>query len=240
MTVPFGKNECFYQEAKKNHQLEVSYQVIEMAASPFQWLSPGGKGDMLIDFSLVAPNGVPIKGDSQQREGSVVHTVVEDGTFTLCFDNSFGTYSTKLVNVEVYLFSTEDDDRWGGRFEHQDSYTYPPEVQSAESIANIQVFRTSQLRLIMNSNSLFFELQTSINKVRDDLIKITHSQDTRQAIERRDRNIAENNYDYVNRFSICSIFLMVAVGSLQVVLIRSLFEEKSVFKKVFKGLKGTD
>ncbi len=69
------------------------------------------------------------------------------------------------------------------------------------------------------------------------MINIRHFQDERQAIERRDRNIAENNFTYVNRFSMCSIIVMIAAGAMQVVVIRSLFEEKSVFKKVLKGFK---
>ncbi len=121
-----------------------------MAASPFHWLAPGGKGDMLIDFEFLDPKGTPIKREIQQREGSVVHSVLDDGTFTICFDNT-GTYSTKLVNVEVYLYSTEDEDRWGGRIEHENSYTYPPEVQSAESIANIQVLTYNKIFLIYSS-----------------------------------------------------------------------------------------
>ena len=80
-----------------------------------------------------------------------------------------------------------------------------------------------------------FSIKTSMNKVRDDLIRVTHQQEIRRAIETRDRNIAESNYDYVNRFSMLSIFVMLFVGFLQLYLIRSLFETKSLIKKVFKA-----
>ena len=43
---------------------------------------------------------------------------------------------TKLVNVEVYLYSSEDEDRWGY---FDENYTFPPEVQAMESIEAIKV-----------------------------------------------------------------------------------------------------
>lgn len=67
------------------------------------------------------------------------------------------------------------------------------------------------------------------------MTRVTHEQEVRRAVETRDRNIAESNYDYVNRFSMVSIALMLAVGLLQLYLIRSLFETKSLIKKVFKS-----
>lgn len=71
--------------------------------------------------------------------------------------------------------------------------------------------------------------------MRDDLIKVTHKQAERRGVETRDRNIAEQNYDYVNRFSWLSITVMIVVGALQLYMIRSLFETKSYVKKIFKG-----
>jgi len=78
-------------------------------------------------------------------------------------------------------------------------------------------------------------LKSSINKVRDDLIRVTHEQEVRRALESRDRNVAEQNHDYVNRFSMVSIFVMISVGLLQLYMIRSLFENKSYVKKIFKA-----
>lgn len=71
--------------------------------------------------------------------------------------------------------------------------------------------------------------------MREDLIRIEHAQNDRRAIERRDRNIVEQNFDYVNRFSVMSLALFAIVGLLQVFMIRSLFEEKSVLKRIFKN-----
>lgn len=57
----------------------------------------------------------------------------------------------------------------------------------------------------------------------------------RRIVEKRDRNIAEMNYDYVTRFSIVTVLVVIASGAIQIYLIRSLFEEKSVFKKVLRS-----
>jgi protein ERP2 len=215
VAVPPGKMECFHQEAKEKHQLEVSYTVIEISSRFGGWLAPTGRAELNLDFTLTAPNGEVVVKDIYRTEGSHVHTVVTGGTYTLCFDNSMSSVSTKIVNVEVYLYSNEDDDRWG--YFEETGYTFSPEIQAMETVENIKA---------------------SVNKVRDDLIKITHSQDERRAIERRDRNIVEKNYEYVNRFSIFSIIAFGLVGGMQVVLIRSLFEEKSMVKTLIKKVKG--
>ena len=212
VTVDPGKVDCFFQEAKKDHSLEISYQVIEIS-SRFSWLSPSGKSDLTIDFTLYSPRNAILVSDRRRNEGSHVKEVEEDGTFKLCFDNSFSTVSTKLVNVEVYMYSSQDEDRWGQYFQNQ--YTFPPEIQAAESIEGIR---------------------TSINKVRDNLIKVVHSQDEWRAIERRDRNLIEQNFEYVNRFSIWSIVLFLIISFTQLILIRSMFESQSVVKKLMEKL----
>src|SRR5438067_644423 len=51
-----GRIECFFQEAKRDHTLEVSYQVIELN-SRFSWLHAVSKYDLKISFSLRGPTG---------------------------------------------------------------------------------------------------------------------------------------------------------------------------------------
>lgn len=56
--------------------------------------------------------------------------------YSICFDNSFSTISSKLVNVEILLYSNEDDDRW----QMSDSFTYmPPDEAYADITDNIKV-----------------------------------------------------------------------------------------------------
>src|SRR5882672_7717945 len=57
VAVEPGKVECFYQDAKANHNLEVSYQVVEIS-SRFEFLyAPSGIKDLTIDFQLRDPKG---------------------------------------------------------------------------------------------------------------------------------------------------------------------------------------
>lgn len=211
VAVEPGNQDCFYQDVKLNHNLDLSYQVIEIS-SRFNWIyTPSLSSDLTIDFIVKAPNGAEIFREFRKKEGQHVYRATEQGIYAICLDNTFSTVSTKIVNLEVYVYSTDDDnDRWG----LDSDFTFPPEVQYLDSVETIK---------------------TSINKVRDQLIHVTHEQEIRRAVETRDRNIAESNYDYINRFSMVSIAIMFFVGLLQIYLIRSLFENKSYIKKIFKA-----
>lgn len=203
-----GKVDCFYQDAAKDHNLDVSYQVVEISRR-FLWMySPNAASDLVIDFFMKDPQGRTIAEERDRQEGNHVVTV-QQGVYTICFDNRRSS-ATKLVNVEVYLYSQEDDDRWGNI---QSMITFPAEAQALDTIESIKA---------------------SINKVRDDLIRVVHNQDEKRAIERRDRVLVDNNLKYINRFSLLSTFLMIAVGFGQIMIIRSLFDEKSRLRKLFK------
>ncbi|XP_053211575.1 transmembrane emp24 domain-containing protein 1-like [Panonychus citri] len=204
-----GKVECFYQDAAKDHNLDISYQVIELSPR-FQWMySLNTVADLVIDFFMKDPQGRLVFEERDKQEGNHIELVHNQGVYTLCFDNR-RSGSTKLVNVEVYLYSKDDDDRWGYI---EGMITFTPEGQAMDTIESIK---------------------TSINKVRDDLIKIVHSQDERRAIERRDRVLVDNNSKTINRFSFVSTLLMIVVGLGQIMVIRSLFDEKSHLRKIFK------
>lgn len=208
--VDAGKVDCFYQEARKSHVLEVAYQVIEMS-SRMSWLT-GGAGDLTIDFAFLTPRGEVVVREEGKSEGSHVHNVEEDGAFTLCFDNRRSRIGTKLVNIDVYLYSADDDDRWG---QYAAAYTFSPETEYQESLATIRA---------------------SLNKVRDALTKVVHAQEEHRAVERRDRNVVEQNFEYVNRFSLISIIAFILVALTQLIFIRSFFDDKSVIRKYFKQL----
>jgi p24 family protein gamma-2 len=57
-----------------------------------------------------------------------------------------------------------------------------------------------------------------------------------RSFEARDRNLAELNCNRVSLFSIIIILTMVAVGTLQVYMIRSLFDTNPRRKKVWEKL----
>lgn len=139
-----------FQEAQADHVLEVSYQVIE-AGSRLSWLT-AGSADLTIDFSLISPKGQIIARDSGQRQGSHVHNVDENGTLVLCFDNRRSRIGAKLVNIDIYLYSVDDDDRWG---QYGSGYTFSPDTLYQESLESIK---------------------SALNRVRDALKKVMHAQ----------------------------------------------------------------
>jgi len=109
VAVEPGRQECFYQDVKLNHNLDLSFQVTEIS-SRFNWVyTPGFSSDLTIDFIVKSPNGLEILREMRKKDGQHVYKAIEQGIYTICLDNTFSTVSTKVVNLEVYVYSTEDD-----------------------------------------------------------------------------------------------------------------------------------
>lgn len=68
------------------------------------------------------------------------------------------------------------------------------------------------------------DLQEILVKMHSNLNKVKHDLDVRRSTEARDRNQAEQNNFKVTVWSSVQIFLMLAVGAIQVYMLRSLFE----------------
>lgn len=69
----------------------------------------------------------------------------------------------------------------------------------------------------------------------DNLEKAQRIQNLFKAYEIIDRNLMEHNFERVNFWSLVNISLMVCVGVIQVVMIRSLFEDRSKIGRVLRG-----
>lgn len=110
VAIARGKKDCFYQLAKVDHFLEISFQVVD---SKLNWMYPlADNSDMRISFELFDPYNRPIVRKERSNADTHVHTVKEPGVYAFCFDNSH-SISTKIINLELYLYSNQDDDRWG-------------------------------------------------------------------------------------------------------------------------------
>ena len=59
-------------------------------------------------------------------------------------------------------------------------------------------------------------------------------QDQIRNFEARDRNTAENNYERVNFWSAVHIVILMLTGIVQVIMVRSLFDEKSTLRRLWK------
>ncbi|KAI4457492.1 transmembrane emp24 domain-containing protein [Holotrichia oblita] len=80
------------------------------------------------------------------------------------------------------------------------------------------------------------DIQDIVNRVRADLNKIRQIQDIIKSVEARDRNIAEENFFKVTTFSFVQIVIMLFVGGIQVIMVRSLFDDNSRVHKIWKSL----
>lgn len=170
----------------------------------------GGHGELDINFHLASPSGKIIVSDFKKPENSHRTEVTEDGDYKICWDNSFSHISRKTVFFEI-IIESEDEENESWDFDEYDSLT-PEELYDMK----------------------LQDIQDAISRVRGHLNKIRHLQDTVRAFEARDRNIAESNFYRVNSWSIIQIVIMLLVGIVQVIMLRSLFDDSSRVKKLWK------
>ncbi|KAJ8376364.1 hypothetical protein SKAU_G00069440 [Synaphobranchus kaupii] len=154
-----------------------------------------------VDFFLSSPSGNMLARDYRKSDG--VHTVeTEDGDYMFCFDNTFSAVSEKIIFFEMILDNMEDAD--GSDSEGWKEY----------------VHGTDMLDMKLE------DIMDTINSVKARLGKSLQIQTVLRAFEARDRNLQESNFERVNLWSCTSLLVMLVVSSLQVYLLRSLFDDK--------------
>ena len=70
--------------------------------------------------------------------------------------------------------------------------------------------------------------------VRGKLTRAQEFQDQIRAFEARDRNTAEGNFTRVNFWSMIHLITLLITGIVQVIMVRSLFDEKSTLRRLWK------
>ncbi|CAN9500637.1 unnamed protein product [Ophioblennius macclurei] len=178
---------------------ECFYQTMRKDASleiEYQVLDGAG---LDVDFYISSPSGQLLFNDHRKSDG--VHTLeTEDGDYMFCFDNTFSTVSEKLIFFELILDNMdtdEDPDDW-----------------------KEYVHGTDMLDMKLE------DIMDTINNVKARLVKSVQIQTLLRAFEARDRNLQESNFDRVNLWSVINLVVMVTVSSVQVYLLRSLFDDK--------------
>jgi len=175
----------------------------------------GGHGDLDISFELAEPNGRIVYADFKKSDNIHRHRAPTDGDYRFCFDNTFSSFNKKTVFFEI-IIETEDGNQDNDDWNNNDIF----EGLSPEEYYDMKVE----------------DIQNAINRVRTYLSKARQTQDILKSFEARDRNVAEENYFRVNAWSICQILLMLGVGSIQVFMVRSLFETDSKINTIWKKL----
>lgn len=171
----------------------------------------GGHGDLDITFHLVDPNGRILKADFKKSENN--HRIDSNisGDYRFCFDNTFSSYNSKTVFFEL-IIEGEDGPDW------EDN-----DVAKMDGTVTEEVYEVTVQ-----------EIQDAIGRVRNSLSKARHIQDILKSTEARDRNMAEENYFKVNTFSLFQIATMIGVGFVQVVMLKSLFDDSSRVHKMLR------
>ncbi|KAI8116709.1 hypothetical protein FF38_09939 [Lucilia cuprina] len=175
----------------------------------------GGHGDLDISFSLADPIGLIIVTDFKKPENIHRHDVQKEGDYRFCFDNTFSTFNRKTVFFELIVEKEGEqnlgDDQWNDVLEG-----LTPEEYYEMKVQDIMDY---------------------VGRIRMQMTKARQIQDMLRSHEARDRNLAESNFSKVNTWSLFQICAMVAVGLLQVFLVRSIFDTNTRMSKVWQKLR---
>lgn len=173
----------------------------------------GSHGELDISFQLVDPTGRIIFADFKKSENGHRVEATLTGDYKFCFDNKFSSYNMKTVFFEIIVEGSEDE-TWGDNDVNLDDF----EGLTPDEMLDLRVQ----------------DIQDAIYKVRSNLNKVQHLQDTIKSHEARDRNIAEENFFKVNSWSMIQILVMFTVGLVQVVMLKSLFDNTSRAHNIWK------
>ncbi|GAV03943.1 hypothetical protein RvY_14301 [Ramazzottius varieornatus] len=168
-------------------------------------------GELDINLAVRNPNAQIVIQEHKKNDNLHRFDAAVPGEYQICFDNSFSTFQPKLVFFEVF------EDR--------------KETHAAE-------FHQLGINGQMPVDAVGLkveDLQNSLGKVHLNLEKVVKSQTVVRHFEAVDRVILESNFDKVNTYSGIQTAVMVVVGVVQVVMVRSLFEERSKIGRVLRG-----
>lgn len=162
----------------------------------------GGHGDLDINFDLSDPNKRILFADFKKSDNLHRHDVKFPGDYGFCFDNTISYSNKKTVFFELII------EREGEEPRQQDLY----EGLRADEVYDLSIS----------------DIQDSIHTVKAHLAKARQVQEILRSFEARDRNLAEECFFKVNVWSCFQIFAMVVVGAIQVIMLRSLFDDSKV------------
>lgn len=215
MTVEIGpgKEECFFESVQKGYTLGIDYQVIDAGSGQYAELD--------INFRVMDPRGHPIMATFKKQDGTFNQKVNEVGDYKICFDNTFSYLSSKTVYFEMINENEEEvdyDDLAG---------IFPDYADEGDEGGPQETFEVSAA-----------DIEAKLKKIKEDMDKARHTQDLLRVTDTKDRIVAEHNFERVNFMSCFYLIIIICSGLVQVVLIRSLLDDKSrinpLWKKVFQ------
>ena len=148
-----------------------------------------------------------LHSENKQGEGRHVFHPETIGDYKTCFDNKFSYLNTKTVYFSIETREVEEEEvvkNFFLEFEEQQYHEASEEIQ--------QRLKRMSLEL---SNSLYLQ-----NKIK--------------ATNTKDRSLAEANFAMVNTTSFLCIFLIIASGALQTIVVKNLFEDPRKMHPMWK------
>jgi len=173
----------------------------------------GEYGELDIDVFVFNEQQNLIKSDSRSAEGSHSLDISEAGDYKFCMDNSFSRMSAKTVFFALFITSTEDP--------------APARLNDASDRPWLEPPQMYEMKVE--------DIKDALTRIHGHTSKARQTQDRIMAALAKDRNVAENNFSRINFFSCVCIGVMITTGVIQVVLLRSLFDDQSKLHKLWKS-----
>lgn len=200
-----GMEECFYETVQDGNTLSIDFQVVDAGSGQYAELD--------INFRVMHFRGQPLVAEFKKQDGSFSQRMQEAGDYKICFDNKFSYVSSKTVYFEL-INENEDEpdyDELAGLFPD-----YADELNT--EVYEVQVS----------------DIEAILKKIKEGMDKSRHLQDLIRVTDTKDRTIAEHNFERVNFMSLFYLVVLICSGLLQVLLIRSLFDDKSRINPLWK------
>ncbi|XP_063628050.1 transmembrane emp24 domain-containing protein 5-like [Cydia splendana] len=209
-----GDRTCFFENGKAGQILEASYQVID-----------GQHGDLDISFDIVAPDGRVLASDYKQPYNSLIMELEQDGDYVFCLDNTFSVMNSKLVFVYVMI---ED------QVEKEKAIEKAAEAGVSVDLEKKEVLEWTGT--LPNGEVYYMEvahISDSLTRTLKHVVRARHLLDIYGASKSRDTYAAFEDTFIVDLWSAFQITFMCAVGTLQVYMIKKLFNRSTKIVKNF-------
>lgn len=158
-------------------------------------------GDLDINFIVTGPEDTAVVMQPHSSDGLHGIDVKMTGEYEVCLDNTFSRMTDKLVFFDLII---EDD---SGETEKQE---------------DIVPYQLSKEAVVMQMSVK--DIKEKLDSIGKKLGKVTTTQNYFQARESRHRHTVESNMNRVMWWSLLECSVIVAVGIIQVFVIRSLFK----------------
>jgi len=139
----------------------------------------------------------------------------EEGDYRICLDNGRSRWSDKTVWFEVQVEDPQDD--------YDDDYMEEDDWEKIKAVGD----ETEKL-----FDMTVEEIQNTVHSVRIRVNKIRHGSYLLGAHMSKDTNQVLANLERINFWSAVNLVLMIIVGISQVLMVKSFFAERSIFKSL--------